>query len=261
MTRTMKLLTVIGLLSTRTALAVLADPLDVETIVQKANDASYYAGKDGKAKVTMVLSDGRSRGFVILRKNSPKNKDQKFYVYFTSPADVRKMSYLVHKHPGKDDDRWMFLPALNLVKRIAPGDKRTSFVGSDFLYEDVSGRGLMEDSHELIETTDTQYVVKNEPKKPKSVVFSSYTVWIDKATFLPRKAEYLDKNGKLYRRVVANKVETIQGYPTVTESYVEDIASGSKTVNTFTDIVYDIGLNDRIFTERFLRRPPREVTR
>jgi len=151
--------------------------------------------------------------------------------------------------------------SLNLVKRIAPGDKRTSFVGSDFLYEDVSGRGLDEDTHELVDTTDTQYVVKNVPKDPNSVEFQSYTVWIDKDTFLPRKAEYLDKSGKLYRRILSNKIETIQGHPTATEQTAEDVARGTRTVIAFGSIKYDIGLKDNIFTERFLRRPPREVTR
>ena len=234
---------------------------DVNTIVQKANQTSYYAGKDGRAQVSMKLSDGRSREFVILRRNAGTNGDQQFYVYFTKPSDVRRMAYLVDKHPGGEDDRWLFLPALNLVKRIAPGDKRTSFVGSDYLYEDVSGRSLEEDSHELTDTTDTFYVIKNVPKNPDSVEFSEYTVWIDKATFLPMKAEYLDKNGKLYRRVEVTAVDTIQGYPTVTASCAEDLVAGTKTVNSFTDITYDLGLNANIFTERFLRRPPREVTR
>ena len=238
-----------------------AAELTADEIVAKANQASYYAGKDGRAEVKMVLSDGRTRDMVILRKNAEEGLDQKFYVYFKAPADVRKMAYLVHKHPGKDDDRWLFLPSLNLVKRIAPGDKRTSFAGSDFLYEDVSGRGLEEDTHELVETTDTQYVVKNVPKNPGSVEFSYYTVWIDKDTFIPRKAEYYDKNGKLYRTLESNKIEVIQGHPTATEMIAKDIKSGTQTVNTFSGIKYDIGLKDRIFTERFLRRPPREVTR
>ena len=238
-----------------------AADLDADTIVRKANDAAYYAGTNGRAKVSMKLSDGRTREFTILRRNADSGKDQKFYVYFTAPSDVRRMSYLVHKHPGGNDDRWLFLPALNLVKRIAPGDKRISFVGSNFLYEDVSGRGLDEDTHELVDTTETQYVLKNTPRQPGTVEFSSYTAWIDKDTFLPRKAEYFDKNGKVYRRVVAAKVETIQGHPTVTESHAEDIAAGTKTVNTFSDVKYGIALKDRIFTERFLRRPPREVTR
>jgi hypothetical protein len=234
---------------------------DVTDIVQRANRAAYYAGKDGKAAVTMKLSDGRIREFVILRRNADTGDDQSFYVYFTAPADVLRMTYLVHKHPGGEDDRWLFLPALNLVKRIAPGDKRTSFAGSDFLYEDVSGRGLEEDTHTLIETTETQYVVKNVPRKPASVEFSAYTVWIDKDTYIPRKAEYLDHSGKLYRRVVATQVERIQGYPTVTESRVEDLNAGSSTMNTFRTVTYDIGLDPNVFTERFLRRPPREVTR
>ncbi|MBT8046573.1 MAG: outer membrane lipoprotein-sorting protein, partial [Pontiella sp.] len=187
---------------------------------------------------------------------------QKFYVYFKEPADLYKQVFLVWKEvaEGRDDSRWMWLPALNLKRSIAPGDKRTSFVGSDFVYEDVSGRNLREDVHELIDTTDTQYVIRNTPKKPDDVEFSHYIVKIDKDTFLPRKAEYFDKNGKLYRTVEATKVETIQGFPTVTESVVKDLSTGNSTVNKFSNIEYNIGLNENIFTERFLRRPPREVT-
>ena len=237
-----------------------AAEMTADEIVSKANEAAYYAGRDGRAMVTMSLSDGRSREFVILRKNVSGSQDQKFYVYFKDPADVRKMSYLVWKHVGGDDDRWLFLPALNLVKRIAPGDKRTSFVGSDFLYEDVSGRGPDEDSHEMVETTDTQYVVNNVPKDSTTVEFSSYQVWIDRDTFLPHKAEYLDKNGKLYRRVTSEKIKTIQDHPTATEQRAEDLARGTSTTILFSEIKYDIGLKANIFTERFLRRPPREVT-
>ena len=162
---------------------------------------------------------------------------------------------------GKEGSRWMWLPALNLKRSIAPGDKRTSFVGSDFVYEDVFDRSLKEDTHELIETTDTQYVVKNTPTKPGDVEFSYYIVQIDKETFLPRKAEYFARNGKLYRTVEATKVETIQGFPTVTESVVKDLNTGGSTVSRFSNIEYNIGFKENIFTERFLRRPPREVTR
>ncbi len=239
-----------------------AEELTADEIAKKANDASYYAGKDGRADIKMTISDGkggtRVREFTVLRLNL-KGKDQKFYVYFKAPADVRKMAFLVWKHIDKNDDRWLWLPALNLNKRIAPGDKRTSFVGSDFLYEDISGRGTDEDKHELVETTDTQYVINNTPLDAKSVEFSSYKVWIDKDTFLPRKAEYLDKNRKLYRRVAATKIEIIQGHPTPLESYAQDIRAGTKTVNVFSNIKYDIGLTEQIFTERFLRRPPREI--
>lgn len=249
-------------------LALLANPalaaLSADEIVAKANQASYYAGVDGKADVTMTITsadgDTRERQFTILRLDDGP-QDQKFYVYFKAPADVRKMAFLVWKNVGSEDDRWLWLPALNLKKRIAPGDKRTSFVGSDFFYEDVSGRGLEEDTHQLVEETADAYLIRNEPKNPGSVEFAHYLVWIDKTNFLPRKAEYFDQQGELYRRVEALKVETVNGYPTVVESKASDLKAGTYTLNSFSNISYDNGLKKRIFSERFLRRPPREVTK
>jgi len=250
------------LLSLYLGLAAMAGEPGVDEIVANANQASYYAGKDGRAAVTMTIHDAaggtRERVFTILRLNQ-EGGNQKFYVYFEEPADVKKMAFLVWKNVGGNDDRWLWLPALNLVKRIAPGDKRTSFVGSDFVYEDVSGRGVQEDVHELVSSEGDHFLLKNTPKDPAAVEFAYYDLWIDKQTWLPVKAEYHDRDGKLYRRVEALKIETIAGHPTVMVSQVSDLVSGSKTVNSFTDVRYDIGLDERIFSERFLRRPPREV--
>lgn len=238
---------------------------EVGEIILKAERAAYYAGEDGVADVKMVIHDAnggtRERKFRILRWNG-EDGEQKFYVYFNGPADVRRMAYLVWKHPGdKEDDRWLWLPAIGKVNRIAPGDKRTSFVGSDFVYEDVSGRDPAADTHQLLEATDAHYHIKSVPKDPESVEFAHYEVWIDKETFLPVKAEYTNDRGGVYRVVTADQVETIQGHPTVTVSTVEDKSRNSKTVNSFSNIQYDVGLDERMFSERFLRRPPREAVR
>ena len=114
---------------------------DVNEIIDHANKVSYYAGDDGRADVKMTIVDDqgrkRIREFVIRRHDVSEGREQKFYVYFKEPSDVRKMVFMVHKNITKDDDRWLYLPALDLVKRIAASDKRTSFVGSNFFYEDV----------------------------------------------------------------------------------------------------------------------------
>jgi len=239
---------------------------DVQTIVNKANLVAYYQGNDGRAKVNMTITDKqgqkREREFIILRKDVQDGGDQKYYVYFLRPADVREMVYLVHKRADidKDDDRWLYLPALDLVRRIAAGDKRTSFVGSDFLYEDVSGRSLQEDTHELVTTTDELFVIKNVPKKPDTVEFNYYNVSIDRKTYMPVKMEYYDKRSELYRTIEAKKIEKIQEFHTVVKALVTNLKTGSKTEMEFSDIKYDINLED-IFTERYLRRPPREARR
>ncbi len=239
---------------------------DIQTIVNKANMVAYYQGGDGKAKVKMVITNKqgrtREREFIILRKDVEDGGDQKYYVYFLKPADVRKMVFMVHKHAdiNKDDDRWLYLPSLDLVKRIAASDKRTSFVGSDFLYEDVSGRSLEEDTHELVKTTEELFVVKNVPKQGDNVEFSYYNVSIDRKNFVPMKMEYYDKSNKLYRIIESVKIEEIQGFHTVVKSVVSDLKTGSKTEMEFSNVKYDINLED-IFTERYLRRPPREAIR
>ncbi|MBN2809271.1 MAG: outer membrane lipoprotein-sorting protein [Deltaproteobacteria bacterium] len=259
------LITSLLLFSLASAAGAEAKTPEVETIVKRANLAAYYAGKDGRATVKMTITDAqkrvREREFTILRRDQEDGGRQQFYVYFKQPSDVKGMVFMVHKFIDKDDDRWLYLPALDLVKRIAASDKRTSFVGSDYFYEDVSGRGLDEDEHQLIETTETCYVVENRPKDPKSVEFQSYTVWIDKKTFLPLKAEYLDPEGQLYRRVEALKIEEIEGYPTVVESRVDNLTGGGFTISRFSHIDFDINLKEDLFTERYLRRPPREAKR
>lgn len=237
----------------------------VEEIIERANITAYYAGDDGRADVRMTITDAqgrtREREFVILRRDVEDGGAQKFYIYFKKPADVRKMVFMVHKHMGRDDDRWLYLPALDLVRRIAGADKRTSFVGSHFVYEDISGRGLYEDTHELTEVNDKYFVVKSTPEDADNVEFSSFTTWIDRQTYMPMRAEYLDKKGNKYRIVEVLAKDEVDGFAVVTRSRVQDIVNGGETTLDFTDIKFNIGLSEKIFTERFLRRPPREIRR
>lgn len=239
---------------------VYAEDTTVEEIVEQANIASYYSGKDGMSDVKMTIIDSqdreRVREFTILRLDDEASQDQKFYVYFQKPADVYKMAYMVWKHLGADDDRWLYLPALDLVKRIAASDKRSSFVGSHFVYEDVSGRNIDDDVHTLIENDGALYQIKNVPKEANGLEFSYYYVWINKQNNLPVKAEYYDSEDQLVRSIEALEVRDIQGFPTVIKSIAKDFMRGGETVMDFSNIRYDVGLTEDIFAERYLRRAP-----
>ena len=249
----------------------------VESIVENTNRAAYYQGQDGRAKVSMTITDAQGRKrqviFTILRYDEPAAEekdddkadcycgDQKFYVYFHLPADVNKMAFMVWKHLQKDDDRWLYLPGLDLVKRIAATDKRSSFVGSDFFYEDVSGRNIAADVHELIKTTDNFYVLKNTPKKPEEVEFSYYIMWIHRKSFIPIKIEYFDAKDKMYRIYEALAVETVQDYPTVVRARMKNLNAKTQTETVYGGVKYNIGVPEDIFTERYLRRVPQEYLR
>jgi hypothetical protein len=262
----------LGIGTSASAVAQEAPP--AEEIVHRANLVSYFQGRDGRAQVSMTITDKqgrtRERQLTMLRRDGPESDaiagaayrgQQRYYVYFHRPADVNKMALLVWKNLDRDDDRWLYLPALDLVKRIAAADKRTSFAGSDFFYEDVSGRSVDLDSHQLIDVTENYYVLRNTPKDPASVEFAYYDAYIHKGTFLPVRIEYFDRGGEKYRIYDAMQVERIQGYPTVTKSRMANLRTGGSTVVTYTGVRYDVDLPEDIFTERFLRRSPRQFLR
>ncbi|MFQ5427663.1 MAG: outer membrane lipoprotein-sorting protein [Thermodesulfobacteriota bacterium] len=244
--------------------------LTADEIVERSHLAYYYAGDDGRAELTMTITDRRGRvrlrEMTLLRKDVKDGGRQNFYVYFRKPSDVSGMVFMVWKQVKGDDDRWLYIPASDLVRRIASSDKRSSFAGGVFTYEDVSGRRISDDSHELVGEEDFNgravYVIKNTPRDAGEVEFSYYIARIEKKTFLPVKGEYYDKwGGKLYRTITVEKTGLVENIPTVLRATAEDHQKGLKTTIEFRDVAYNVGIKDRIFRERYLRKPPKEVKR
>lgn len=239
-----------------------AKELSATEIVNKSNIAAVYPENDGRAQARMLIVDSQDRKqqrqFVMLRKNIEKGGVQKYFVYFTRPNDVARTSFLVNKNPAADDDRWMYLPGLDLVKRIGAGDKRTSFIGSNFLYEDISGRNIKADNFSIISQDEENWLLKAEPKNKSEVEFAYYEVQINKQTLLPMRAEYYDDKGVKYRRISAEKVQTIQNVPTIVQMRAENLRDGSYTVTQMRNIRYNENIPETVFSERSLRAAPQK---
>ncbi len=256
---------VIFLVSVFSTRAVMAQE-DATEIMKKSHMAYYYAGDDGVSDVTMkIVKKGRERvrEFTMLRLDLNEGGAQKYYTYFKKPSDVSRMTFMVWKNPDANDNRWLYVPAVDLVKQISADDKNSSFVGSDFSYEDVSGRHWSEDTHTLVSENETvdgrsAWLISSKPVDKDYDGFAEKKSWIDKETYLPLREEYYDKDGELIRVFTADKIETIDGIVTITQRSMENVDKGQKTTVIFDKIDYNIGVTDDIFTERFLKTPPRQ---
>lgn len=244
-----------------------ASAVSAVSIMERSQLAFYYPGDDMKARVTMDLVDRRgsvrTRVMTMLRRDDTEGGDQKYFIYFHEPGDVRRMTFMVWKDPQEEDERWIFVPAVDLVRRIAADDSRSSFVGSDFTYEDVSGRDVRSDEHtmageERLGDRDC-YVIASVPNGPAD--YTRKVSWIDKANFLPLKEEYDDAQADLFRVFTADEVMPVPGaagrtFPTVTRRTMENVKTGHRTEVHFESIEYDLGLEDGDFSERRMRQPP-----
>ncbi|MBI5417953.1 hypothetical protein HZA55_08425, partial [Candidatus Poribacteria bacterium] len=73
--------------------------MSADEIIAKSQEVFFYQASDMKADVSMRLvnQEGkeRQRKLIMLRKNFP-NKEQKYFIYFEKPQDVRDMTFMVH---------------------------------------------------------------------------------------------------------------------------------------------------------------------
>jgi len=239
---------------------------DANEIMKKSHINYYYAGDDGVAEVSMSILDKRGkervREFTMLRLDISDGGDQMYYTYFKKPSDVARLTFMVHKKADGNDARWIYVPAVDLIKPISADDKNSSFVGSDFTYEDVSGRHWNEDNHTLKGEADLDgkpvWLVESTPKDAGYSGFAKKLSYIDKATYLPLKEEYFNAKGEMTRIFKAEKIDTIDDIVTVTVRSMQDLKQERKTTVTFSSIKYNQGLTADIFTERYLKNPPRQ---
>jgi hypothetical protein len=147
-----------------------------------------------------------------------------------------------------------------MTQRITGRQKRNSFAGSDFTYEDVTGRHPDQDELELMGQEElggrTVWVLRGEPRDRDQVEFGHYRMYIDQDTHLPLKGEFYTPAGELHRTLTMEAWEEIDGYVTPTRQQAVNHQTGSTTTADMSEIQYDQGLPEHIFEQRFLQRPP-----
>lgn len=130
-------------------------------------------------------------------------------IEFSTPLDVRGMALLTHAHAKRDDDQWLYMPALNRVKRITSGSRSGSFAGSEFSYEDLVGHVIEKNDYEYLRDEAcpdnpgrTCHVNVQKPKDTDSG-YSRLVGWLDVEDFRTYRVEYFDRRGAHIKTMVS----------------------------------------------------------
>ena len=216
-------------------------------------------GDTRKSSLTMTLINNRGSQRVrnVLSYSKDYGKDSKKIMYFTKPEDVRGTCFLSWEYDdvSKDDDKWLYMPALRKERRISGKSSNDYFMGTDFTYDDMGDRNVDEDNHtlegeEVFEGSNC-WILKSVPVEKGEYTYKK--VWVNQDTFMVIHVEYYNRVG-LLKVLSCRSIEQIDGIWTAGEMVMENFQEKHKTLMQFSDIRYNNPVKDSLFTVASIKK-------
>lgn len=253
------IIAVLALIALMTVLGtVSAAKLSGAEIMEKVYNRETGDSRTSNLEMILINRQGAERVREIKQYEKDFGEVEKKIMFFVSPADVRNTSFMNWSYDSEQsDDQWIFLPALNKVKRISSENKSDYFMGSDFTYDDLGDRTLAEDKHKLIgeETINGRevYVVENIPVAEDELYSRTVTyVWQD--NWIGLKKEFYDQEGELLKVLTVNEIEKIDGILTIMDNEMHNLQSEHRTILKTSQVEYNSEVDENLFSERMMKR-------
>ena len=244
--------------------AAQAETLTAKRIVALSNDRDD--GDNRISDMTMTLADrnGKTRVRTIRSFEKDKGEDNRRIMFFLSPADVEGTGFLTYDYDesGKDDDQWLYLPALQKSKRIASSDKSGSFMGSDFNYSDMTRPDIDEYEFRILKEKEVRgaktWMIEAVPRTREHMEETGYKksiLFIRQDNFVMVRAIHWTLQGNKIKYQDVPGLELIDGIWTVTRMSMTT-KKGKQTLHrtllNFSNIRYNQKLAESDFTVRRL---------
>jgi hypothetical protein len=240
-----------------TALAP-ANAQDAESIVDASRNRIESNTISTRSTMIIKAKSGSETRRVMDQYSKDDSKGNKrILIQFQDPAAVKGTRFLTMENPGKDDDRWIFLPSLGKVRRVAASEGSGSFVGTDFSYDDISSadRNADLDRHSILREESLNgracYVIESVPKD-SSYQYSKMIQWIDKGNQVNYKVELYDKRAALVKTLENTDFKDIQGRLTPTLIRMTTHGAGTSTDIKADIVKYDDPVPETVFTTTYL---------
>lgn len=179
--------------------------------------------------------------------------ESKAVLRFTAPAEVKGVALLIHNHPDRASDQWMWTPAVARERRIALQDRRTRFFGTDFSFEDLEERDVDRSTYKTLGEENSAWKIEGTPKPEAKSQYTRVLIWIRKDNYVATQIECYAKD-VLVRRIRYTEIEKVQNIWTARNVEVHDLQRDSRTTMKLEKLQYNLSLAAESFTLQALRR-------
>ncbi len=252
----------IALLASQSTFAAMS----AREIMQAVDDRDDGDNRVSDMKMVLIDKNGDKRIRTIRSFEKDKGEDKQRIMFFLSPADVEDTAFLTYDYDAyeKDDDQWLYLPALRKTKRIASSDKSGSFMGSDFNYSDMTRKNLDAYDFNILKEGEVRgdkvWLIEALPKTRKEIEESGYTksvVFVRQDNFVVVRAVHWVNEGNKLKYLDVSRLQQIDGVWTVLEMSMttkKGKATLHKTEISFDNVKYNQDLSEQMFSIRRLEK-------
>lgn len=239
--------------------SLIAQTYTGQEIMENVYDRDAPADMTSQLTMTLVNTRGNERQRIIQQYLREFPDGDRKIMFFAAPADVRNTAFMNWSYDaaGRDDDQWIYLPALKKIKRIASDSKGDYFMGSDFTYDDLGERHPSEDTHTLLHREELEgenvYVVESRPKD-SDYMYSKTITWVVPEKWYGKKREFYDEDGELLKTLTVDNVARTGKYWVITGMTMHNVQKDHRTRIQLAEIKVDSGLSESFFTERMMKR-------
>jgi hypothetical protein len=218
--------------------------------------------QDNESDMLMILKNKQEatseREMKVKGLEGKGDEGDKSLIVFLSPRDQKGTALLTHQHADRDDDQWLYLPALKRVKKIASSKKSGPFMGSEFSFEDIGGQSIEDYTYKYLrdDTYDGQdcFVVESYPVD-KNSGYTKVQTWIDKEHYRTLKAEFYDRKDSHLKTLSASGFKQYEGkFWRPDELLMVNHQTGRSTVLKQSNMKFKSGLSDADFNKNSLKR-------
>jgi outer membrane lipoprotein-sorting protein len=243
-----------------------AAELSAREIAERVDDRDDGDNRISDMSMTLIDKHGNQRVREIRTFEKDKGEDRRRIMFFLSPADVEDTAFLNYDYDAydKDDDQWLYLPALRRSKRIASSDKSGSFMGSDFNYSDMTRRNLDAYSFKHLKEDVVRgvrvWLIERVPKTRQEQEETGYkksVLFVRQDNFVVVRAVHWSVEGNRLKYLDVPGLELIDGIWTITRMTMTT-KKGKQTLHKtdlrFENIRYNQDLDESMFSVRRLEK-------